>query len=295
MPHRYCKFSDKLRLSAIRVAFEGIRRINGRNEFSGEYHNYWEFIYIISGKGTISSGDKLYVLSEGEIIFHKPMEFHKYSTIDGDSHIFVMSFDLEGDMQNMLWGAGFKLNDFQKQLINRLIEMMRKNINEKLDENNTEESVDFLATWQQDDLFTREIKNMTELLFIDIINHKTTIVEQYESKHAIIYNKIISIMEENIYGWISIDDIAKKCAFSAPYIKKVFTKYAGCGIHNYFVKMKIKKAIYLIEYGYSVRQVSEKLSFSTPNYFSIVFKRETGYSPLKYLNKDVTINKKYRK
>ena len=90
-------------------------------------------------------------------------------------------------------------------------------------------------------------------------------------------------MKENIHDDLSIDDIAKKCNFSSAYIKKIFAEFSDCGIHTYFIKLKIKEAIVLLKSGLSVGEVSEKLSFSNANYFAMCFKREMGASPTKYL------------
>ena len=67
--------------------------------------------------------------------------------------------------------------------------------------------------------------------------------------------------------------------FLVSYLKKIFSKYAGLGIHKYFLKSKITIACRLLRRGMSVCDVSEKLSFSSHNYFSTVFKRETGRLP----------------
>ena len=42
--------------------------------YEGEYHDFWEAVYIISSKAGVSADDKIYSLSKGDIIFHKPME-----------------------------------------------------------------------------------------------------------------------------------------------------------------------------------------------------------------------------
>ena len=76
--------------------------------------------------------------------------------------------------------------------------------------------------------------------------------------------------------------IAKKLNVSVSYLKKIFTKYAGLGVHKYFLKSKITIACRLLRRGMSVCEVSEKLSFSSHNYFSTVFKRETGRLPSEF-------------
>lgn len=46
--------------------------------FQGETHNFWECLYVIDGKGYVSGDERVYNLTRGNIVFHKPMEFHKF-------------------------------------------------------------------------------------------------------------------------------------------------------------------------------------------------------------------------
>ena len=47
----------------------------------------------------------------------------------------------------------------------------------------------------------------------------------------------------------------------------------------------IDALIVLIKKGESIKEISEQLSFSSPNYFTAVFKKEMGILPTKYRNK----------
>ena len=54
------------------------------------------------------------------------------------------------------------------------------------------------------------------------------------------------------------------------------------GIHKYLLKLKTAAAIQLLQQGCSVNEVSRQLGFANQNYFSTVFKRETGLPPSRY-------------
>ena len=49
--------------------------------------------------------------------------------------------------------------------------------------------------------------------------------------------------------------------------------------------MKINYSLSLLSEGYSVAEISRVLSFSSQNYFSMVFRREMGMSPSEYKKK----------
>ena len=45
-------------------------------QFSGESHDFWEFLCVDKGEVVVTAGDTSHVLTRGQIIFHKPNEFH---------------------------------------------------------------------------------------------------------------------------------------------------------------------------------------------------------------------------
>ena len=51
-------------------------------EFGGESHDFWEMVYVGRGRVEISRDDERLALSEGELIFHKPNEFHSVRALN---------------------------------------------------------------------------------------------------------------------------------------------------------------------------------------------------------------------
>ena len=89
-------------------------------------------------------------------------------------------------------------------------------------------------------------------------------------------------MKKNIGKMLSVDDIAKLCSMSRSNVKRVFAKYSGMGVIEYFNDMKVKRAKKLLREGMSIKEVSLALGFYNQNYFSTMFKRIDGVSPGKY-------------
>ena len=63
-------------------------------------------------------------------------------------------------------------------------------------------------------------------------------------------------------------------------LKKIIKKYTGSGVSKHFTMLKIVRATSMLESGMNINEVSELLGFSSPAYFSYVFKRETGAPPI---------------
>ena len=139
--------------------------------------------------------------------------------------------------------------------------------------------IEFIHILEGDQMVCQQVASLCENFFLSLCRDNTPIVDHPRSFETEMFRNAVLLMDEYIYDWISAEFIAKKLNVSVSYLKKIFSKYAGLGIHKYFLKSKITIACRLLRRGMSVCEVSEKLSFSSHNYFSTVFKRETGRLP----------------
>ena len=44
--------------------------------FEGESHDFWEFLCVDKGEAIVTAHQQVHVLQKGDIIFHKPGQFH---------------------------------------------------------------------------------------------------------------------------------------------------------------------------------------------------------------------------
>jgi AraC-like DNA-binding protein len=102
------------------------------------------------------------------------------------------------------------------------------------------------------------------------------------SQDAQLYRSIVRMLSNHLQDWITAEQIATTLCYSPSRIKRTFAKYSDIGIHKYLLKLKTAEAIRLLRQGESCSEVSRKLGFGNQNYFSTVFKRETGLPPSNY-------------
>lgn len=94
---------------------------------------------------------------------------------------------------------------------------------------------------------------------------------------------IIDLMTLNIQGKYTLQGLSSHMNISKYHFCRQFKEATGYSPIEYFNRLKIQKACELLDTtSLKIKDISDYLSFSTPFYFSEVFKRIVGYSPKKY-------------
>jgi quercetin dioxygenase-like cupin family protein len=74
--------------------------------FSGEKHDFWEMGYIDQGEAEIGAGREMRQLYQGQLIFHKPNEFHTiWANYAKGASIFVISFSCRSTAMRAFRGS----------------------------------------------------------------------------------------------------------------------------------------------------------------------------------------------
>jgi len=95
-----------------------------------------------------------------------------------------------------------------------------------------------------------------------------------------IVEKTKGIMTANIFNNINITEIAARQGISTQWLNEIFRKYTLMTPYQYFIHMKINKAMQLLEEEKaSVKEVAYKLGFEYRYHFSRLFKNKTGVAP----------------
>ncbi|WP_165043699.1 AraC family transcriptional regulator [Dysgonomonas sp. ZJ709] len=95
-------------------------------------------------------------------------------------------------------------------------------------------------------------------------------------------------MNENIGNKLKLADIANYFGYSTSYFYRLFYKNMGIPPMEYFNQLKIQRSCYhLLSSTMKVNQISMRVGFEDPYYYSRLFKKTMGISPARYrvLNK----------
>lgn len=270
--------TEQIKITEIYTLFE----IYHDNHFSfkGESHNFWECMYVLSGSVCVSADERIYHAKPGDIIFHKPMEFHKfYVNNKSGAELFIFTFSAEGSLTDYLKNKVFCLTDAQKFWVNSLLDFLHS----KSKRGHVLPGIyqEYLTPWETIASYGQTVVTYLHQLFLSLSENGNLSLTS-ASENAIIFSQAVCYLNTNVHRQPTVLELAEYCHISESRLKRIFQKYAGISVHKYLLNIKIKAAINLLSNGESVTDVSEKLGFVNPCYFSKAFKRETGQNPSTY-------------
>lgn len=255
--------------------------------FSGEEHNFWELIYVDRGKIEISRDGRWQALSQGEIAFHKPNEFHHLKADNVVApNLVIIAFECDSESMKNFKEKTFFLNQKEKDFLLSIVKeagfAFSSDISNPLLKKLERKSIqDFPACEQM-------IKLSLEMLLISLIRKKDfpeTDFKSVQMKNSAeeIITSVKGFMKENISLPLKFEDIAKHLNISHTSLKNIFRKSTGCGVMEYFRKMKIEEAKIMIRESTSnFTQIADILGYESIHNFSRQFKKITGMSPSEY-------------
>ena len=93
----------------------------------------------------------------------------------------------------------------------------------------------------------------------------------------------VDYVETHIFERIRVKDIADEAGYTENYISRSFKAEMGVSLFEYINQQKIETAKAILKDNtVSIAELSDRLSFSNPSYFSAVFKKVTGLTPVEY-------------
>lgn len=253
----------------------------------GESHDFWEFVYVDKESIVCHADGVEIILNKGEILFHKPNEFHILAANGKNPpNVFIVSFVCKSEAMKFFENKKISVAKNNAKYIYNILNEGRKTFDISFSDPNLKK-MQLLASPSLGG--EQIIKNYLEIFLINLLRSQTEtgnvnsifIREQEYAVKQI--SDIIYLLENSVCTTLTIDEILKNTYYGRAYLMRLFKKETGCSIMEYFIKLKIDKAKDLLrDNQLSVREISDKLAFNEPNYFTKTFKRITGFTPSAY-------------
>lgn len=104
--------------------------------------------------------------------------------------------------------------------------------------------------------------------------------------YSAMVRKCMDYTETHIFEKITLSVIAKELGYTETYISRKFREETGGSLVDYVNRAKMNTAKNILqESDISIAELAERMSFSSPSYFSALFKKEFGINPMDYQKK----------
>lgn len=259
--------------------------------FPGESHDFWEFLCVDKGEVNVLAGEKFHALKKGDIIFHKPNEFHDVNS-NGliAPNLVVMSFSCDSPVMSFFEEKVLQISEPERLLLAQIIQEAKYVFEGRMDDPYQEE---LLRSEKPRFAGEQLIRLYLEQLLIQLIRRymarpdqpiNPAIVKSIKQKaDGELFTQIQEYMELHICESLTIEQLCRSNSVGRSQLQKLFRTRSGYGAIEYFSRMKVDLAKQMIrENHYNFTQIADALGFSSIHYFSRQFKRIIGMTPSEY-------------
>lgn len=232
-------------------------RKNGINEYI--------FIYCLEGEGWIKINGKTINLTPNTGFIIPTNTAHKYGSALNDAwSIYWIHF--KGEYASTFYERFSVLNEqsikipFDPSKIRILSEIIKL-----LQFDLTNENIELI-----------HFKLMT---FLSSLCYSNRIDFQTEDKISL----SITFMKNNLTISLTIDQLANQANYSVSRYSEIFKQKTGYSPIQYFIRLKIQKSCEFLYYAnLNIKEICREVGFDDPYYFSRMFKKQIGISPMQY-------------
>jgi len=98
--------------------------------------------------------------------------------------------------------------------------------------------------------------------------------------------KAMDYVDRHYQNKFTLKDMADALYISPNYLSELFKKTSGMKFSDYLLEVRMKKSEeYLADLSYKIGDISSRVGFSDPRYFSSAFRKKYHMTPLEYRNK----------
>ena len=216
--------------------------------------NYHELTLLLDGKMIYYVNDEKYEMKSGDIIYLTPGSIRQRDICDGNNNYVGLNFHSTEKLSlKTLTQNG--INDDILTLIEYLDSIYMSNSSTK----------------------AKKFTNILETLVLQITDNVLN------SGKPNLANEIANYLIHHYRQKITLEDISRETFFSVAYCESEFHKAFGVSIIQYLIDIRLSEAVKLLT-GTSIpcSVIAHMVGFSDANYFSRIFKKRIGFSPLKY-------------
>ena len=267
----------------VHISIEKIQSYE-KGSFLWHWHPEIELTLILSGKIQYQVDDVTYILTSGDGLFCNSNSLHSGYMID-ENECTYLSITFH---PRFLYG--YEDGILQTKYVNFITE------NESWSSLSLKNSV----LWQREVLSSiKEIYELSKksapdlemqvhILLMHIwqkLYRHFSMQPDRETKSSHYLKRLrnmITFIEEHYYQEISLEDVAKTANICKSECCRFFKKQMGMTIFDYILYIRIQHSLPLLSNTDSITEVASLVGFSSPSYYSQIFKRYMKCTPMEY-------------
>lgn len=243
-------------------------------------HPFSELLFVESGVINVSSENYVGPLKKGEMIIHRPNEYHFLkSTEKNEPKVIIIGFKCDSEELNGFSVRPYKLKENDIEKLAEIVKEGRNIFSPPYDI----PVYDMKEKKNKPYAAMQLLKILIETFLITIIREtrSETMPDHKNSRLAVA--EVVKYVNENFKEKLFLDELAFLFGTNRSTICKSFKDKTGKTIGEYVNDKKInflKNSIVSTEKTFS--ELADELHFDSIHYFSAFFKKRTGFSPSAY-------------
>ena len=232
-------------------------------------HNHAELFYIVGGKGQFLIEDQLYPVNTNHLVIINPNVTHTEVSLNAQPlEYIVLGIDgVELSISENSNGQFCILDHFESMDITSCLRNILREMELK------QPGYEDICQAFMEILIIRLMRSTGLSVPTEpqnsVGNHQCAAVRRYIDHH----------FKESL----TLDQLAEEAHMNKFYLSHAFKQEYGISPINYMISRRLEESKYLLaETDLSMSQISQLLGFSSLSYFSQVFRKTQGLSPMEY-------------
>lgn len=239
---------------------------------SKHFHEMYEVMLFDHFRGWVWVDGEVYPVDGSYLVYVHPLAIHEYNWGGGTTSWYIAQFN-----NKLLSQIGFEtpLPRFPKIIKLKTLELMR---------------IRSLFSWYNELESFQDSGNIrTDILKVILRwvgEHGNGAGNNFQSDGLKAFSKFhpfLEYLEENEKYTMSVAEAAKLCSLSRSHFLAMFKKQFKITFSQFLLNRRINTAkMYLVEQDLNISDISRRLEFREPTYFTKVFKDEVNLTPREF-------------
>ncbi len=263
---------------------------NALTDIGPEEYSFSQLILVVEGLGEYKTENGTYPLTSRTMFYRPARHTSEYYVLskNGRMHELVLSFVCNSPAMKNFEGAPIALTEDEMGAFTELIQTATR-VTENIPETEgirgmrfRPDTPDAVREW-----IAVSLERFLCMLYCRIKGEGPSADDRQKVNSFIsggtIFEEVRAYLRERLCEQLSLAEICRHFGMSQTGLMRIFHRETGMGLMEYFTDLKINEAKRRIsKTAQSFSEISEALGFSTPNYFSRVFKNKVGMTPTEY-------------